>query len=587
MKSTIKKIWELFTRREKKTFISLSILTVVSALLEMLSLSLIVPATSILIESDGSPYNFAFVSAVNNLPDKYRITFGMTLLVLVFVLKNFFNAVVKYRQFLFQSNIEIRVSNDLLTKYLDQSYSYHLQTNSSELSRNLIDIAQLVETTVAPMFLLISEFLVIIGVTALLLVVEPKGFLAVVSIFSLFGILFIRWSSHLASGYGEDRKASAGNKLRVLYDCFHGIKEIQVYSRESLFVRRFKNETTKNAISSRKFLYLKYLPTYFLEVIVVGALGFLATILVVSEKSPTTIVTTLAVFGGSAFRILPSLNRTVNAIQNLKFGSVTLESVVLGMGLLSTDSDSNKCQKLDFEHQIVMRDVCFKYSDESKQVITDVNMTIAKGTSLGIIGSSGAGKSTIVDLLLGIHLPTSGCIEVDGISISQHIAAWRRNIGYVPQEIFLSDLTIRENIAFGLEANNIDDAMIEKAVRGAQLETFISKLERGVNSLVGENGLQISGGERQRIGIARALYSNPKVLLLDEATSSLDINTEEDLMRAIENLKNFMTIIIVTHRLNNVRSCEKIALVNDGQIRAFGDFKTVCGSLPIDLDTFS
>lgn len=572
MKSTMMKIWQMLKFEEKKTFVTLTIFTVVGAILEMLSLSLIVPATSILVEPDRTLPNSALTSILNDVSSQYRVIIGMITLVSIFALKNLFNAVVKRRQFSFQSNLEIRISEELLTKYLRQPYTFHLKTNSSEMGRNLIDVAQLIETTIAPMLLLLSEFLVIVGITALLLVIEPKGFIAVVIVFSLFGLIFTRWSNRLSSGYGLDRNVALGRKIKAIQECLQGIKEIQIYSRESTFIQRFSEANTKNARANQKFLYLKYLPTYFLEIIVIGSLGFLASILVISEKSPSTIVTTLAVFGAAAFRILPSLNRIINAIQSLRFGSATLENVVSGISLPTPPNDLDDDLPLKFENRIVMRDICFKYDSESTQVIKNANLSILKGTSLGIIGSSGAGKSTIIDLLLGLHPPSSGCIEVDGVNISNNISAWRRNIGYVPQEIFLSDLTIRENIAFGYDESDIDDLMVETAIKGAQLETFVSKLEHGINSSIGENGLQISGGERQRIGIARALYSNPKVLVLDEATSALDVDTEEGVMQAIEMLKEFMTVIIVTHRINSVRNCEKIALVKDGDIKVFQDF---------------
>jgi len=572
MKSTMMKIWRILKFGEKKIFVVLTMLTVIGAILEMLSLSLIVPATSILIEPNRALPDSALTSVINEMPAKYRVIIGMITLFSIFVLKNLFNAVVKRRQFSFQSSLEIRISDELLTKYLHQPYAFHLQTNSSELSRNLLDIAQLIETTVAPMLLLLSEFLVIIGISALLLVIEPKGFLGVIIVFSLFGFMFTRWSNRRSSGYGLDRNIALGRKIKATQECFQGIKEIQIYSRESTFIRRFSEANTRNAVASQKFLYLKFLPTYFLEIIVIGSLGFLASILVVSEKSPSTIVTTLAVFGAAAFRILPSLNRVINAIQNLRFGSATLENVISGISLPSLSEDSKDDRKLKFANRIVMRDVCFQYGSDTAQVMRNTNLTIIKGTSLGIIGSSGAGKSTIVDLLLGVHLPNSGCIEVDGINISNNISAWRRNIGYVPQEIFLSDSTIRENIAFGYDESDIDDSMVEKAIQGAQLGTFVSGLDLGINSRIGENGVQISGGERQRIGIARALYSSPNVLILDEATSALDIETEEWVMQAIEKLKKTMTVIVVTHRINSVRNCENIALVKDGDIKVFQDF---------------
>lgn len=500
----------------------------------------------------------------------------MTALVLVFVVKNLYNAIVKAKQFEFHSKIEVRISDELLKKYLRQPYLFHLKTNSSEMYRNLLDVGQLIDTTIAPALLLICETVVIVGITALLLFVEPKGLLAVVAVFSLFWVFFSSWSNQTAKRHGRDRRFALGNRLKILHDSLNGIKEIQMYGRETAFLKRFSSENSKYSIASQKFLYLKFLPTYFLEIIVVGGLGLLATVLAISKNSATETITTLAVFGASAFRVLPSLNRTINAVQAFRFGSPILDGVKEGLDLIER-KEPTASKKIKFENLIEFCDVSFRYGNQDAEIIKNVSFKIYKDMVVGIIGKSGAGKSTIIDLLLGLHLPSSGSIEVDGINIATNLPGWRENIGYVPQNVFILDSTIKENIAFGVTAENIDQEKLALAIRKAQLEEFLSKQVDGENARVGEHGLEISGGERQRIGIARALYGNPKVLVLDEPTSALDSGTEEDFFREIEDLKKSITVIVVTHKMKIVKNCEKILSISEGRIQSEGTFSEIIG----------
>ena len=406
MRETLAKILRMLNSHEKKTFMWLTALTVLSAILEMLSLTLVIPATSILVDSEGFLPNSAFTASFNALSTNQRVVIGMGVMVVVFLFKNIFNAAVKAKQFTFQSQIEIRISNELLGKYLKQPYAFHLQTNSSELYRNLIDIAQLVETTIAPSLLLICESLVIIGLIILLLIVEPSGFLAVLVVFGLFTILFTRLSNKSAQHHGQIRRDALGRKLRVLQDCFNGIKEIRINSREQVFCDQFEIENIRYATSSSRFLYLKHLPAYFLEMIVVGALGLLVIVLTIRGSSPTDSITILAIFGAAAFRVLPSLNRVITAFQNLRFGSATLDSVVEGIEVVEIQ-DLSAHTEMEFDNQIAFQNVGFKYGPESHEAIREVNFTIEKGSNVGIIGKSGAGKSTIIDLLLGLNSASS------------------------------------------------------------------------------------------------------------------------------------------------------------------------------------
>jgi len=268
----------------------------------------------------------------------------------------------------------------------------------------------------------------------------------------------------------------------------------------------------------------------------------------------------------------------MSALQSLRFGATTLQTLSDDLNLPDRKRLEQKNIIGVLSEQIVLRELCFNYEEGHDLTIDRVDLRIAKGEFIGIIGTTGAGKSTLVDLILGLLKPSSGTVEIDGVDIHVDLAGWQKNIGYVPQSIFLMDETISTNVAFGIAKNGIDDASVNQALRAAQLYDFVQTLPKGVDTVIGERGAQLSGGQRQRLGIARALYQNPMILVLDEATSSLDIQTERSVMNAIEGLHGEKTIIVVTHRLSTVADCDQVIMLDQGKIVSYGDYETVMKS---------
>jgi len=322
-----------------------------------------------------------------------------------------------------------------------------------------------------------------------------------------------------------------------------------------------------------------------MELLGVGGLASLVIIMVFQGKQLEEFIPILGVFTAAGFRILPSIQRILNAIQHLRFGLPTISTLTEELKLSIPDFTMNKSQDIHFKDTLKLDRISYTYPGISKMVLNNISLEIRKGESIGLIGESGVGKSTLVDIILGLLSLDHGEVKIDGKNIQQSLRNWQNKIGYVPQSIYLCDDTICKNVAFGLSDEEIDKSLLKEAIRSAQLEKFVKSLPSGLDTTVGERGVRISGGQRQRIGIARALYHNPEVLVLDEATSSLDINTEKGVIDAVNVLRGNKTIIIVTHRLTTVEQCDRIYRLQEGKIVAEGIPQTMLKNKSTTLET--
>ena len=570
--ATARLVWRILTRSERRWMKGLLVLTLVGVILDTLSITLIIPAVALLTDP-GFKERYTFLQpvfdALGDPSPAKLVVVGMFFLVGVYIVKNTFLGLTKYFQMRFQAQVEIRLSNQLFEIYLHQPYSFYLVRNSSELLRNLMDARAVTEYAITPVLLVLTELSILIGLATLLLIVQPLGSLAVVSTMGLAGYLFHRFSRTTAEKWGRERQYHDGERLKEAQHGFGGIKDVKILGTESHFASRYREHSKTKVVVDQKFNFLQQLPILWLEVLVIFGLALLVSILVAQNKSAEDILPILAVFAAAAFRVLPSAQRTLNSLQGLRYGQSILRVVSDDLSLPVDSSKIRVVPKIDIE------DVSFRYQGLPKLTIRNVSLSIAVGQSIGFVGPSGAGKSTLIDLILGLLEPTTGKILVDGRDIAGDVRLWQHNIGYVPQSIFLTDDTLRANIAFGLNKNDIESDSISRALHAAQLSEFVESLPSGLDTIVGERGIRLSGGQRQRIGIARALYHNPPVLVLDEATSSLDLETESGVMDAVEQLHGEKTILIVAHRLSTVRRCDHLVLIDNGEVVVSGSFEQV------------
>jgi ABC-type bacteriocin/lantibiotic exporter with double-glycine peptidase domain len=569
MRTALKSIWKVLTRQERQTFLLLTFLTFLTATVEALSLTLVFPALSVILqqEDSGSQQAELLGSLLEGFPNlQLKALFGMSLLLLAFILKNGLQSVSKFMQFRFQGHLESRLTTSIYSNVINQEFSFFSKANSGELTRKILDVTQVIEHGIAPFLLLLSEFLVLVGIAVILVSVEPLGFLVVVAFFAFTSGMYLAWSNSVTQSLGEERRVSAGERIRLLQFSFLGVREIKVFSREDELVERFSSISQSNSRSSSRFLFIKFLPTYFLEILVVAGLGALATILAGSKKSTPEIIATLALFAVAAFRVLPSSNRVLSALQSLRYGSSTVCDLVTDLTLKPHRQTSDPNSRLEFRRVVKFSCVTYSYGATDRPAISNVDLELKAGYSYGIVGQSGSGKSTFLDLLLGLLVPSSGSISVDGVDLREVGQSWRRVIGYVPQSVFLFEGSLADNIAFGVPSEEVDMERVKFAYEFAVLGDFVSGLPNGVLSHIGDHGAQMSGGERQRVGIARALYSNPQVLVLDEATSALDSDTERKVLESIRRYSEGLTLFSVTHRTAVESEFDELLVVSEGTV---------------------
>jgi ABC-type multidrug transport system fused ATPase/permease subunit len=453
-------------------------------------------------------------------------------------------------------------------------YSFHLGKNSADLIQNLTgEVSQLTGAT-SNLFLIITEASAILGIMLLLVAVEPMGALTVMMLFGLLAVIFHRLTKKKLLSWGSQRQVHDGFRYQYLLQSFGGVKDIMLLGKARYFTKRFQHHNTSAFNLNIKYATLQHVPRLWFEVVGVIGLVILIVSLIFQGRPLEAIIPTLAVFVAAAFRIIPSLNRMVAAVQTIKYAEPSINRLYEENLRFQELHDEVASNPMVFRKQIELQDVTFSY-DGTYGEFLKVNLSIPVGKTVGFIGKSGSGKSTSIDIILGLLRPNSGKVLVDGVDIQSNIRGWQNHIGYVPQTIYFLDDTLRNNIAFGLEADQIHESAVLEAVKLAQIEEFVASLHEGLDTIIGENGVRISGGQRQRIGIARALYHKPSVLVLDEATSALDNATEDGIMQSIAALHGEKTIIIVAHRLRTVAMCDQLFLMEKGQVVKTGSYEEV------------
>jgi len=410
----------------------------------------------------------------------------------------------------------------------------------------------------------VVEAAAVLGIMALLVYVEPVASLTLVVFFAICGITYTKAVSPLISRIGGQRAVLRGEAFRIIAETLGIIKQIKVLGRENFFQTRFSANSKNSVRLSARTETVQRIPAYLVELW--GVLGLLVVVfaMLLQGKSTVVIVSSLGLFVGASFRFVPALNRIMIASQTLKLSKPAIDVVYKEVSQ-NVEGQTAK-QRIPFTSELKFNDISFSYDPQLAHVLRNVSLTLTAGESLGIVGPSGAGKTTLVDLLLGLLAPTSGQVIVDGKVIDLTKSSWQSEVGYVPQEIFLIDDTIRNNIAFGIAAHEISEAKIEKSIATAQLTDFVNGLPDGLDTVTGERGVRLSGGQRQRIGIARALYHEPSLLVLDEATSALDLETESDFIETLEAIHHQITMIIVSHRLSTLKYCDRVVRLEGGAL---------------------
>jgi ABC-type multidrug transport system fused ATPase/permease subunit len=571
----IRKMIGLFSAAQRRTALWLVALLFGAMLLETLGIGLVVPAIVLLTREDlGARFPaVADWAAASGIHDRASlVAAGMLMLAAVYTVKCLYVAWVTSLQMRFVFRVQADLAQRLFVEYLHRPYTFHLQKNSAELVRDVVNSTnELTLTGLVSLLILVTEALVLAGIGTLLFWVEPVGALVAAAFLAVFGFVLNRATRRGIRRAGEARQAEEERRIRYLQLALGSAKELKLLGREDGAIRQFGEPNEATARVGRYHATLLALPKLWLELLAVLGLVALVLSLLWQGKPVENLVPTLGMFAAAAFRLIPSMNRILGSVQFIRFSSPTIEMLHRELVAAPAAARGTARAKLVLRRGIRLRDVSVRYPGGEEAVLRGASFDIDRGTTVGLVGGSGAGKSTLVDALLGLLPIEAGSIEVDGVDIHHDLRAWQDEIGYVPQAIYLTDDSIRRNIALGVPDAEIDEDAVRAALVAAQLDAFVDSLPEGLDTEAGERGVRLSGGQRQRIGIARALYHKPSVLVLDEATSALDTDTESGVMQAIDALHGDKTILIVTHRAATLRHCDRVVRIAGARVQEVVD----------------
>lgn len=567
----LKKINSIYDSRQKVKFCFLFFAILLSGCLELLGISLVLPFINVVM-NPSSITSSAFLNniyAFLNMESANQFLILLALfLIFVYILKNMYMMTVYYFQYKILFNSQKKMSLQLIKFYLNQPYSYHLNINTSELVRTITQDTLNCSSFLTNLFFLLTELIVLVLVVCFLFFVNKLMTIALIVLFiiAFFG-LFRKLKNKLKS-VSLDNQKYHGQMIKWIQQSLGAIKDIKTLGKEQLFIRKYYENLIKFSSAQKYFNFLQQIPRLFIETVVVSIVLLMIILLLSRGMNALTIITQIAVFAMASFRLMPSMNRMHVALSAMIYYKPSLDIIYkdLKKTVNSEVFKEEENKEINLKYGISVQNVSYKYPNTEKMILNRISLDIKYGQSVAFIGQTGAGKTTIVDLILGLLLPTEGKIMVGDVEIHKNRKNWSAKIGYVPQYIFLVDDSIRNNINFYNNSAVIDDERTWKATEQAQLKDFIESLPQGLDTIVGERGIRLSGGQRQRIGIARALYNKPELLVLDEATSSLDNETEKAVIGAIDNLYGKITMIVVAHRLTTIEKCDVIYKLNNGEI---------------------
>jgi ATP-binding cassette, subfamily B, bacterial PglK len=563
------KLWSMLAPAQRRMGVLLLWLMLIGMTLETLGVGVLIPVLTLMTQSNpvsSYPALAPWLDLLGNPSHEQLVVFAMLALIGVYVVKVLFLIFLTWLQARFVAWLNSDFSLRLFTGYLRQPYTFHLQRNSADLVRNALGQVNLMTGAIKSYMLIFTESLVVSGIFVLMVFVEPVSALVVTGVLGLASWGFYRFTRGRTKRWGEELEGHEKLRLQYLREGLGAAKDVKLLGREKSFIDQFQVSNIGTAEISKYYSTLTALPRLWLELLGVTGIVAIVLLMIAQNKPMESLLPALGLFAVAAFRLMPSANRLLNGTHSVSFSSAAFGNLYREFGLLGKSEPLKECSPLSYKNAVVLEDIDFRYPSAEALVLNKIGLSIRQGESVGFIGGTGAGKSTLVDIILGLLVPASGAVKVDGVDIQINLRGWQDKIGYVPQSIFLTDDTMRRNIAFGLPSDKINEAAVWNSLRAAQLERFVNSLPEGLDTYVGEDGIRLSGGQRQRIGIARALYHDPSVLVLDEATSSLDTSTEADFMEAVCALKGDKTLIVVAHRLSTVEHCDYIYRIKGGRI---------------------
>lgn len=560
----IKELFSILDKKEKIQCFVLLISMVIGAFMEAIGIGLILPLLNILADNEFLTKHADIAKIVFSMGIDNHIKFVCFLIFVLitwYIIKNFYTYTLLKKQVSFSINLQKKYAYRLLNLYLRRPYIYSLEQNSAVLIRNIqSSLSYVFNTLLYSSLFLITELMTVCMIWLMLLYVDAFVAIIVIGILAVVMYVFISKFKSKVSERGKIQNKNIAEYTKWLNQSLGAVKETKILCKENYFLNQFISAYSNYANAVQYYNVISQMPRFFIEALVTIGLLLLIVYKLMIGENVVQIVSLLGVLSLAAFRLMPSANRILNLTTTIRYQTPAFFALKQDLNdadrLIRNSGKNEKVNKINFKQEINIKNLSFNYPSNKKCILYNVSFTIAKGKFVGIIGSSGAGKTTFVDILLGLLEPTSGKITVDGIDIFSNVRAWQANLAYVPQSIYLIDGTIKENIALGIAETEIDDKLINKVLHMAELYDFVYSQPDNINTNVGERGVKLSGGQRQRIGIARALYQKPEVLILDEATSALDTETEKSITDTILKLKGELTIIAIAHRTSTLEQCD-------------------------------
>ena len=585
MIETYRLIWDLLNGRERRNFVLLTLLSIVLALFELIGIASILPFLTVLARPEIIRTNEVLIGIADTFAletdDQVMVALGAGVLILI-VTGMVVRAWVTYLQIRFSLNRSLSIAQRQLHGYLQQDYSWFLSRNSAELSQSLLsEIDAVVRESILPAVLIVSNFIVLALVAALVFAVEPVIAVAATGLLvATYMIVYAALRSRMTQ-VGKARVEANRERFHVVQEVTGGIKELKVMGLEAQSLQRFRGPSLRLVTNQSRGLLMNKLPRFALEAVIYGGFIAMLLILIVQRGSQLSdLIPTLGLIAMAGTKMFPALQQIYQQMAGIRTSQPALRRLHASVtGLTVRPMPTDDPAPLRLTRELALDDLTYRYPGAERDTLRGFSATIPARTTLGIVGGTGAGKTTLVDIVLGLLTPDRGEVRVDGAPITpDRVRAWQKSLGYVPQFIFLADDTVAGNIAFGTSPDRIDMGRVERAARTANLHDFVtSDLPEGYRTRVGERGVRLSGGQRQRIGIARALYRDPDVLILDEATSALDNLTERAVMEAVHNLGGQKTIIMIAHRLSTVIDCDVIFYLEGGRLAARGTYRELVG----------
>lgn len=572
----LRTLFALIPWRMRPRILGMVLVAFASSLLDILAVATMVPLTQMLTaHGEVPPVVQEHLAPLVGTEDRQRLLLILALLVgLAFLVKNAALIGIRWWSIGVVQRASSSVQAEMLDRYLQATYEAHRHRSKAAILNNInTGVPQAFNSVLLGYISILVDAATIVLLMGTLLVLSPVGFIAALVLFGGAALLLARVVRPFALRYAHRLFELSKDGFALLSPAIEGFRETRIFGREGLFADGFRRNRSDNAHYAQPQQFFAELPRYLLEVVMIFGILVIALVLFATTDQMTAFGL-LAAFAAAAMRIVPALNRVVGTLNGVRSGQPSLRTVAAEVRGLQAEADADPShaeQPVQIPRaSLEVRDLGFRYADADRDVLTGVDVSIPVGRTVALVGSSGAGKTTFADLLAGLYVPTSGSVTVGGVDISAHPRAWRRRVAMVSQKVFLWDVPLRDLITFGQPEDQVGQELLARVLRQARLEELVAQLPDGLDTLVGDAGARLSGGQTQRVGIARALYSQPEVLILDEATSALDNETEHEITRTIEALHGKITVIVIAHRLSTVRNADEILFFSRGRLRSRG-----------------